>query len=109
MARHGEMSHIEFPADDLERAKAFYSKVFGWEFSAMDGYDNYALYTSGPGEMGGGIGVRGASAGDVVRNYIAVDDVNDAVAKVTASGGTVVTPTTDIGFGWYAAVKDTEG
>jgi len=21
----------------------------------------------------------------------------------------VVTPTTDIGFGWYAAVKDTEG
>ena len=30
MAKHGEFSHIEFPADDLERAKAFYANVFGW-------------------------------------------------------------------------------
>ena len=109
MAKHGEISHIEFPADDLERASSFYSNVFGWELTPMDGYDNYLLFTSGPGDMGGGIGKRGDSAGAVVRNYVAVDSVDDAVAKVTANGGSVVTPKTDIGIGWYAAVKDTEG
>jgi predicted enzyme related to lactoylglutathione lyase len=31
------------------------------------------------------------------------------VALVAANGGKVVTPKTDIGFGWYAAVTDTEG
>ena len=28
---HGEINHIEFPADDPERAKAFYGAVAGWE------------------------------------------------------------------------------
>ncbi len=109
MSKHGEISHIEFPANDLERAKAFYGAVFGWEFRDMEGFENYALYTAGPGELGGGIGLRGKTAGDVVRNYIAVDSVDDAVAAATASGGTLVTPKTDIGVGWYAAVLDPEG
>jgi uncharacterized protein len=109
MAKHGEFSHIEFPANDLERAKSFYGAVFGWEFRDMEGFDNYALYTAGPADVGGGIGLRGQTAGDVVRNYIAVDDVDAAVAKATANGGTLVTAKTDIGVGWYAAVKDPEG
>jgi predicted enzyme related to lactoylglutathione lyase len=37
---HGEINHIEFPADDPERAMAFYKAVAGWEFSAMDGMPN---------------------------------------------------------------------
>ena len=38
---HGEFNHIEFPADDEERAKRFYGGVFGWEFSEMEGFDGY--------------------------------------------------------------------
>ena len=109
MSKHGEFSHIEFPADDVERAKSFYSNVFGWSFEAMDGFEGYFLYTAGPGGLGGGIGLRGTNVPAAVRNYIGVDDVDSAVAKVEASGGSVVVPKTDIGFGWYAAVKDTEG
>jgi hypothetical protein len=109
MSRHGEFSHIEIPADDVARARAFYGAVFGWQFRAMEEFEDYFLYDAGPGDLGGGIGKRGANAPDAVRNYIAVDDVDDAVAKVKASGGSVVVPKTDIGFGWYAAVKDTEG
>lgn len=109
MSKHGEFSHIEFPADDVERAKAFYGAVFGWSFESMDGFENYYLYTAGPGELGGGIGKRGENAPATVRNYIGVADVDDALAKVTANGGTIVVPKTDIGFGWYAAVTDTEG
>ena len=109
MSKHGEFSHIEFPASDVERAKAFYGSVFGWSFEKMDGIDDYFLYTAGPGDLGGGIGLRGSSAPAGVRNYLAVDDVDATLAKVTASGGTVVVPKTDIGVGWYAAVQDTEG
>jgi len=92
MTKHGEFSHIEFPADDVERAKSFYSNVFGWSFEAMEGFDDYYLFTAGPGELGGGIGVRGQNAAAAVRNYIGVDDVDSAVAKVQASGGSVVDP-----------------
>lgn len=109
MSKHGEFSHIEFPADDLERAKGFYAKVFGWKFEAMEGMDDYFLYDAGPGDLGGGIGVRGVNAPSGVRNYIAVDSVDDSVAIALANGGTLVTPKTDIGVGWYAAIKDTEG
>jgi hypothetical protein len=85
------------------------ARVFGWEFRQAEGFDNYLLYTAGPGELGGGIGLRGSTAPDAVRNYIDVDSVDASVDLVTANGGTVVTPKTDIGFGWYAAVTDTEG
>ena len=44
MTKHGEYSHIEYPADDLERAKRFYGNVFGWQFRDAQGFENYALY-----------------------------------------------------------------
>lgn len=71
--------------------------------------DDYFPYAAGPGDLGGGIGLRGVTAPAVVRNYLAVDDVDATLAAVSANGGAVVTPRTDISFGWYAAVADTEG
>ena len=109
MANAGEFNHIEFPADDVQRATSFYSNVFGWQFRTMDGFEDYYLYTAGPGDLGGGIGKRNVNAPAQVRNYLAVDSIEDTLAKVTANGGSVVTPKTDIGIGWYAAVTDTEG
>lgn len=109
MSKHGEFSHIEFPADDVERAKSFYASVFGWSFEPMDGFDDYFVFTAGPGELGGGIGKRGENAPAAIRNYIGVADLDEAVTRVTANGGSVVVPKTDIGFGWYAAVTDSEG
>lgn len=108
MAR-GTISHIEFPADDVERATRFYGAVAGWEFSEMSGMPGYLLFRTSP-ETGGGLGKRGESVGDVVRVYIDVDDLEAAVEAATANGGSVVTPPADIpGQGRYAAVKDPEG
>ena len=109
MSQHGEFSHIEFPADDVERAQAFYSAVFGWQFRPMEELPGYVLYTAGPGDLGGGIGKRGENAPDAVRNYITVDSIEDALTAATSNGGAVVVGKTDIGFGWYAAITDTEG
>ena len=105
----GTISHIEFPADDIERAKRFYGAVAGWEFGAMSGMDGYWTFRTSP-ETGGGLGKRGETVGSVVRVYIDVDDLDAAVAAATANGGTVVTPPTPIpGMGRFAAVNDPEG
>jgi len=106
----GEYNHIEIPYDDQERAKRIYSGVFGWEFRSMAGFDGYDLYTAGPGDLGGGLGKRGESAGTTTRNYILVDSVDDAVKKVVELGGTITEPKAEIpGMGWFAIGTDSEG
>lgn len=109
MTKLGEYSHIEVPADDVGRAQRFYEQVFGWQFRPMDELPGYVLYTAGPGDMGGGIGKRGQDAGATIRNYLGCEDLDATIADVAANGGAVATPKTDIGFGWYAVVTDTEG
>jgi uncharacterized protein len=105
----GTISHIEFPADDVDRAKRFYEAVAGWQFGEMSGMAGYWTFQTAP-EAGGGLGKRGETVGDVIRVYITVDSLEDAVAAAKANGGTVVTPPSDIpGFGRFAAVLDPEG
>ncbi|MBA2721104.1 MAG: VOC family protein [Chloroflexi bacterium] len=110
MAAHGEYNHIEIPFDDAERAKRFYGGVFGWQFSETPGFEGYPLYTAGPGGLGGGLGKRGEMAGQTVRNYISVDDIDAAIAKVKELGGTITEGRSEIpGMGWFAVGTDTEG
>jgi predicted enzyme related to lactoylglutathione lyase len=110
MVAHGEYNHIEIPFDDEERAKRFYSGVFGWQFNSMEGFDGYPLYTAGPGGLGGGMGKRGEMAGQTVRNYIAVDDIDAAIEKVKELGGTITEPKSEVtGMGWFAVGTDSEG
>jgi len=105
----GEITHVEFPVDDPERAKRFYTAVAGWEFGQMEGFPDYWMFRTGE-ASGGGLGRRGQSVGSVVRVYISVDQLDEAVAAATANGGTIVQPATDVpGMGRYAAINDPEG
>ena len=108
---HGQMSHLEIPADDVARARKFYEGVFGWETSEMEQYPDYFLFSFGNIERAGGaIGVRNQSTGSQLRLYISVDSIDATLPKVTANGGTIVEPKTEIqGQGWYAVIDDTEG
>ena len=100
---------IEFPADDPERAMAFYTAVAGWEFSTMEGMPDYWLFRSGEG-YGGAVGKRGVSTGQVLRDYIEVDSIDDAVAAAERTGGTVKEAKSEIpGQGWFAVLIDPEG
>ena len=54
----GEITHIEFPADDPGRATRFYAAVAGWSFSETDGFPGYFMFRNGDGP-GGAIGKRG--------------------------------------------------
>jgi len=105
----GTMTHIEIPADDVDRAKRFYAAVAGWQFEAMDGFPDYWLFQSEP-ERGGAIGTRGGSIGKVVRHFVNVDRMEDAIAAAEQNGGRLVEEPTEIpGQGRSAVVLDSEG
>lgn len=108
---HGQITHIEFPADDTDRAQKFYSGIFGWEFQSYEGLGRYYLFDTGSIESAGGaIGMRGESTGEKLRIYVTVDSIDAALAKVPGLGGKVVEPKTEIPTqGWYAVIDDTEG
>jgi predicted enzyme related to lactoylglutathione lyase len=106
---HGEINHVEFPADDLERAKRFYSAVAGWEFGSMDQFPDYWLFRTSEG-YGGAIGKRDVSTGHILRIYIEVASMDDALAASDANGGMTKEPKSEIeGMGWFAVVIDPEG
>lgn len=105
----GQITHVEFPADDLDRAKRFYAAVAGWEFQPMEGFPDYEMFTTAE-RTGGAIGARGSSTGNAVRIFITVDDLERAAAAATDNGGRVVEGPTDVaGTGRYVVVVDPEG
>ena len=81
------ITHVEFPADDMERAKRFYAAVAGWEFQPMEGFADYELFSTDE-QAGGAIGARGTSTGNAIRIFITVPDLERARDAATANGGT---------------------
>ena len=103
--------HFEIPADDVERAKKFYSELFGWEFSTPPGFEEYWVFDTGDPEQdaGGGLMARQAPGQGIV-HYIQVESVAGYVTKVQALGGQVIFPRSPVpGMGWFAQFLDTEG
>jgi uncharacterized protein len=102
--------HFEISADDMDRARAFYETVFGWEFKKWDGPAEYWTVTTGPNDhpgINGGLFKRKGPVGHV--NTVEVPDLDDSVAKVEANGGKVVMPKMAIqGVGWLVYCQDTE-
>ena len=107
---HGEITHLELPSDDPARARAFYEGMFGWAIQSPPGHPTYQMFQSGPGDMGGTIGLRDETAPKQPRIYVTVDSVDEALAKVEGLGGSVAVGKTEVpGMGWYAAILDSEG
>lgn len=109
-----EISHVEIPVTDMDRAVDFYQAVFGvaLERAVIDGYD-IALF---PEPDGAGATVALAK-GDVYRPstegaivYFRVADIDGVLARATAGGGAVLYPKKDIGeLGHVAEIRDSEG
>lgn len=103
--------HFEIPADNPERASAFYQKVFGWQFQKWEGPMPYWMVDTGgqgPG-INGGLHAR-AFPGQSPANTIDVSSCDEYVKKITSAGGTVTVPKMAVpGIGWLAYATDTEG
>jgi predicted enzyme related to lactoylglutathione lyase len=108
---HGQVTHLEFPADDPARARRFYAELLGWDIGEMKEFPDYFLFSFGTiDRAGGAIGRRGKNTGQTLRVYIDVDSIDAVLPKVAKLGGKVIEPKTEIpGQGWYAVINDTEG
>jgi predicted enzyme related to lactoylglutathione lyase len=108
---HGQITHIEIPADDVDRARRFYREIFGTETSEIDGMPGYFLFTFGSIDAAGGaIGKRGVDIANNLRVYFEVTEIDPVLAKVPDLGGKVVTPRSEIpGQGYFAVIEDSEG
>jgi hypothetical protein len=104
--------HFEIPADDLPRAKEFYSKLFGWAIEKAPGDMEYWMVATtdekGETAVGGGMMQRQHPEHGVT-NYIGVPSVDEYVAKIEQLGGKVVVPKMPVpGHGYFAVFLDTE-
>lgn len=114
----GKVVHFEIPADDLPRAKKFYSTVFGWSTSEMPEMEYVMLGTTEsdengmpkePGAINGGMMKRQ----DPLRHPVVtidVENIDDALASVKKNGGQVVREKLAVGdMGFTAYFRDSEG
>jgi uncharacterized protein len=110
--------HFEIPVDDRDRASAFYENVFGWEMNHMPEMQYTIAMTvpideqqmpREPGAINGGLMERSDPTPNPVIT-LGVDSIDDALKKVEAEGGSIVTPRTPIpDMGAFAYFKDSEG
>jgi uncharacterized protein len=128
--------HFEIPSDNLERAKKFYTELFGWKIEKMPmpgGGDqsDYLMFStttaptneksssnssssSGSGAggevqtIGGGMMQR-QTPEQPITIYFGVDSVTDYSNKVERLGGKVMKQKTEVpGYGWFAICTDSE-
>ena len=97
-------SLTEFPADDAERARRFWSGLLGVELEARRAGEGEGWQTHS-GAPAVGVHARGRGPGDTFSlPYFAVTEIAEALERVEALGGSVVHP----GEAW-AICKDSEG
>ena len=103
---------FEVPADDVGRARNFYSELFGWKADKMPGpMDYWHFDTGGPDAApDGGVMKRQNPGQRGITNYISVASVNEWATKVQKLGGQVCMPKTAVpNMGYFAICQDTEG
>lgn len=99
---------FEIPADDIERAKAFYKNLFGWDIKKAEGMDYWLINTTGENPIMGGM-MKRMDERQPITNYIDVDSIEDYSAKVDKLGGRVLVPKSPVkGYGYFSICMDSE-
>ncbi len=113
---HGTPSWIDLSTNDVEGAQEFYGPLLGWSFETNP--------TSGDGKYTMA-SLKGKSAAGIMQQaeeqtklgipplwntFITVDDINEAAAKTTEAGGSVMMPPVEVmDSGQMAVVSDSTG
>ena len=112
-----KIGYFEIFVDDFSRAQTFYENVFGWKFQkAGFPFEYYMIHLPGNEPMGlnlGGMTKRkemignGKQAATVC--HIMVEELDEALQKITDNGGKLTGEKMRIPAGLFAYVTDTEG
>lgn len=96
---------IEFPADDLDRARRFWEGILGTSFDGRRAGEGQGVQTREHAQSWVGLHERGRGPGDTGGlAYFLVDDLEAAIARVVELGGSIIHP----GERW-AICRDSEG
>lgn len=91
---------------DLDRAKEFYTAVFGFTYTPLPGMDSYLTFATDGAELGAVGATDGPPHWDA---YFGVGDIDAAVATAVGLGATVLHPVEDTPFGRLVEVVDPQG
>ena len=102
---------FEIPADNPERAKVFYSNLFGWKINPFPGTSDYShIDTGGADNTPDGALKRRKYPQEPVVNFVGVDSVDKSADKVAKLGGKICMAKTAVPqMGYFAVCQDTEG
>ncbi len=107
--------YFQITAENIKRAREFYSKVFGWKFTRVAGTEYHALASSLSGEEAAkesvnmGIINREGMLDDPVI-VVSVSDIDEYAKRIEETGGSILIGKFKIrGVGWFVYFQDTEG
>jgi len=104
--------HVELHTGDPAKAKAFYSKLFGWKLKdmPMPGGGTYTMIEVGEGTGGGMMAAQPPGSPPRWQAYVGVDDVAASTRKAKELGAQVMMDKTEVGdFGWMSVIVDPTG
>ncbi len=116
------MPHFEIFVSDVEKAKTYYTQLFGWSYSSMQGAEDWEYHLAEGRDIGTGKGctvgisrrpdtahpARSAVRGETMTFEVA--DCDATYAKALTNGGAEALPPEDYpGVGCAAYVEDGQG
>jgi uncharacterized protein len=103
----GALTWNELACIDKDVAQQFYSDLFGWTITPLEGMQMpYSTIKTADGHTNGGM--RPAMEGEPPNwlVYFGTDDIEGSLAKLRGLGGTTMSDAVDIGVGTIAVVSD---
>ena len=103
----------ELAASDIEKAKAFYNKVFGWDANTeQNGPMTYTEFKVGGRSIAGMMQLGSMHPAGTPPHwlvYFAVADTDATVGRASELGGRALAPAMDIPIGRFAVLADPRG
>ncbi|WP_040320102.1 VOC family protein [Aeromicrobium marinum] len=106
---HGDITHVDIPVSDMQRATGFYSALFGWQIEEYPGFEGYPMWRAPNQLSGGGLAPREDSFTQP-RSTVEVDSIDETLALAEARGGRVLVGRSPISeTSWFAVLEDPDG
>ncbi len=108
---HGALSLNQLNTSDPDRAREYYSRLFGWRVESVAGGDQPYWGIFNGERLNGGMMQLPADAGAPSHwlVYFGIDDLDAAAERISESGGTVMVPKTEVPGGHFLVARDPQG
>ena len=106
-----QFSWSELMTSSPAQAADFYGSLFGWQFETMDMPDGqYHVALNNGNKIAGIMQLPKEAPAPVWGQYVTVTDIQATAQKISALGGNLLTPPTDIpGVGSFVVFQDPQG